>query len=262
MTADFGPCETWPVMWPCDTSELNPSITGSAVEVATEVVWALSGRQFGFCNVKLRPCRRECFEVIPDFLNSVPWSGGFVSPALIGGEWFNLVCGGCGDNCSCTDISEVKLPAPVSEILEVRIDNVVMPTGSYRLDNSQLVVLLNDQWPHCNDLNKDDTEVGTYSITARYGQTIPEGGKWAVGELACELARGMGGGDCRLPRNVTQLVRQGVTIQMPNITELFKEGLTGLYLTDLFIQTWNPSGLRRRSQVYNIDQPKHRRTNT
>lgn len=259
--AQFGPCSPWDVTWVCDVSCESPTVTAQAVELATEVVWALSGRQFGLCEVTLRPCRREC--------DTFPWPGGgtfpewsgtsWLSPQLVGGMWFNVVCGRCTTGCSCSSISEVLLPAPVHSVVQVKIDGVVVSGSAYRLDDNRTVVLLNDEWPTCNDLNLADTEPNTWSITARYGVEVPVGGAWAVGELACQLIRALNGEDCRLPRNVTQLVRQGVTIQFPDVVELLEKGLTGLYLVDQFVQTWNPSGLRRRSGVYSVDHPPHRR---
>lgn len=264
LTTEYGPCAPWPVRWSCDVSTVSPIITGQAVQFATEVVWALSGRQFGLCTVTLRPCRRECFDdTWSSAYSQFPSSGDFVRPALIGGRWFNLICGGCGDGCSCSRVSEVVLPAPVNRIIEVKVDGAPLATGAYRLDNARLLVRIDGgEWPICNDLSRNDTEEGTWSITAEYGTHVPEGGAWAVGELACELIAAIGGGDCRLPRNITQLARQGVTISFPNVVELFKERATGLYLVDLFISTWNPNRLTARSGVYSVDGAISRRAGT
>lgn len=261
LTTTFGPCAPWPVRWSCDVSTQSPTVTAQAVQFATEIVWAQSGRQFGLCEVTLRPCRRDCGD---DYWN--PYMGqfgaGFVSPALVGGQWFNIVCGGgcAGNHCSCSSISEVKLPAPVHRIIEVKVDGAPLVTGAYRLDDNRLLVRVDDaEWPRCNNLTRDDTESGTWSVTAEFGQPVPEGGAWAVGELACELIQAINGNDCRLPRQVTQLARQGVTITFPSLTELFDNKQTGLYLVDLFVATWNPNKLNRRSGVYSIDGALARR---
>jgi hypothetical protein len=74
--------------------------------------------------------------------------------------------------------------------------------------------------------------------------------------------RARSGEDCQLPDNVTQLVRQGVTIQMPNVVELLANNLTNLYLVNLFITTFNPHRLKRRSGVYSVDGPPSRRVGT
>lgn len=264
LTTTFGPCSPWPVRWTCDISTESPEVTAQAVQVATEIVWAMSGRQFGLCEVTLRPCRRSCGDDYWNpYFSEFIGGGGFVQPALIGGQWFNLTCGSCTSGCSCTSISEVVLPAPVHQVTEVRVDGSPLVSGAYRLDDNRLLVRTDgSEWPRCNDLNKDDDEVGTWSVTAEFGQPVPEGGAWAVGELACELITARNGNDCRLPRQVTQLARQGVTITFPSLTELFGNRQTGLYLVDLFIATWNPNRLNRRSGVYSVDGTLHRRAGT
>jgi hypothetical protein len=264
VTAEFGPCADWPVQWTCDVATLNPAVTGLAVASATETLWALSGRRFGLCEVTLRPCRRDCYDgrFYDDF--GPPWTGArsYPQPALIGGQWFNLTCGSCSD-CACGTVSEALLPAPVHSIVEVKVDGTPLVTGAYRVDNNRLLVRTDgDRWPRCNDLTRADSEPGTWSVTARFGEVPPEGAALAMGELACEIAKAADGQDCRLPAGVQQLVRQGVTISYPDVGELFAKGRTGLYLVDMFVATWNPSGLRSRSRVYRVDQPTVRRAGT
>lgn len=264
MVAQFGPCSDWPVTWTCELDTLNPAVTGLAVSMATETLWALTGQRFGLCEVTLRPCRRDCHtgSFFDDF--GPPWAGGsYPQPALIGGQWFNLTCGSCAGDCSCTSVSEVLLPAPVLRIVEVLIDGTPLVTGAYRVDNNRLLVRTDGgEWPRCNDLTLDDGEAGTWSVTAAYGEELPDGAALAVGELACEIAKAADGGDCRLPPGVQQLVRQGVTISYPDVGELFRQGRTGLYLVDMFVSTWNPYGLRQRSRVYSVDRPSVRRAGT
>jgi hypothetical protein len=259
-----GPCADWPVQWTCDLDTLNPAVTGIAVSMATETLWSLTGMRFGLCEVTLRPCASECQtgSFYDDF--GPPWaSGSYPQPALIGGLWYNLTCGSCSGDCSCSAVSEVRLPAPVYEIVEVLIDGVVLASSAYRLDNNRLVVRTDGgRWPRCNDLSRDDNEADTWSITALYGEPLPAGAELAMGELACEIAKAADGGDCRLPPGVQQLVRQGVTISYPDVGELFRQGRTGLYLVDMFVSTWNPYGLRQRSRVYSVDRPTVRRAGT
>jgi hypothetical protein len=151
----------------------------------------------------------------------------------------------------------------VHRIVQVKVDGAILVTGAYRVDDNRFLVRTDGgEWPWCNDLTKDDTKVGTWSVTAEFGQSVPEGGAWAVGELACQFINALNGGDCRLPRNVTQLIRQGVTMQFPNIFELFRKRVTGLYLVDQFIMTWNPGRLTRRSRTYSVDGHPARRVNT
>ncbi|MBP5870839.1 hypothetical protein F3K24_27700 [Streptomyces sp. LBUM 1485] len=224
----------------------------------------MTGQRFGLCEVTLRPCRRDCGDgsFFDDF--GPPWTGGsYPQPALIGGQWFNLTCGSCHGGCSCSSVSEVLLPAPVLRIVEVKIDGTPLVTGAYRVDNNRLLVRTDGgDWPRCNDLSLADTEVDTWSVTAVYGEELPDGAALAMGQLACEIAKAADGGDCKLPAGLQQLVRQGVTISYPDVGELFRQGRTGLYLVDMFVTTWNPNRLRTRSRVYSVDRPSVRRAGT
>lgn len=257
----FGPCATWPAIVTCEIPIEAAPITGHALQLATQVLWSMTGMRFGLCEVTLRPCRRECFEPWPDSWRL--WPGAtYPQPALIAGEWFNLVCGGCPGTCSCSSVSEFVLPSPVHRIIEIVIDGTPIVSG-WRVDNNRLVVREDGgTWPLCNDLSAPDGAEGTWTVTVEIGEPVPESAALAMGELFCEIIRGALGGDCRLPAGVQQLVRQGVTIQFPDVGELFRQGRTGLYLVDMFINTWNPYGLRQRSRVYSVDRPEVRRTNT
>jgi hypothetical protein len=237
------------------------------VAAATEIVWALSGRQFGLCEVTLRPCRRTCYGDTWWSMYGEPWSTGYYGAAYgynnQYGFWFDLGCGSCRGGCSCSELSEVVLPAPVSSIVSVKMDGTPMATGAYRVDNNRLLVRTDGQrWPRCNNMTLDDTHAGTWSVTALYGQDVPVSGQFAVGEMACQILRAMQGQDCRLPPGVQSLVRQGVEIRFPEVGELLKEGRTGLYLVDSFVTTVNPNRLKTRSRVYSVDTPPHRRAGT
>lgn len=268
MTADFGPCAPWVPIWTCDVSTQTPTVTGYAVEAATEIVWAMSGRQFGTCTTTLRPCRRDCYDNGWWTRYGTPWAAGYTAPGWSygtgwAGFWFDLSCGSCSGGCSCTEVSEVVLPAPVSQIISVKMDGTPMATGSYRVDNNRLLVRTDGQrWPRCNNLTLDDSHPGTWSVTAAYGQAVPVGGQLAVGEMACQIIRAIDGENCNLPAGLQQLVRQGVTINLPQVGVLMKEGITGLYLVDTFVASVNPGHLTHRSRVYNPDRPLARRTNT
>jgi len=77
-------------------------------------------------------------------------------------------------------------------------------------------------------------------------------------DQACEMARACVGEDCRLPKNVQQLVRQGVTISFPENEDIVRRG----YFGSMFLQTYNPRNLPGRPQVYDVDGPQFRRTGT
>jgi hypothetical protein len=268
VTVDAGPCSSWTPYWASDVSTFSPVLTGYAVESATRFLWALSGRRFGTCQVTWRPCRKDCYDMWPGGSYAYPWSSygaPLASAAWDFAYWFPFMCGGCNsDSCSCSYVSETILPAPVADVTQVLVDGAVLPSSSYRIDNTRILVRTDGQhWPRCNDLTKAATEVGTWSVTADVGLAVPISAQFAVGELAYEILKAATGDDsCGLPSTVTGLVRQGVSITFPDINELLTEGRTGLYLCDLFLAAENPNRLTARARVYNIDRPFVRRTDT
>jgi hypothetical protein len=274
MTLTTGPCSNWPIYWGdlCSdfVSAASPTVTGYAATTATHILWSLSGRQFGTCPVVLRPCRESCWEGQGGgYLGSYayPWSsygGPLASAGWDASYWFPLGCGSCvRGSCSCNTVSQVWLPARVNDVTAVKVDGAALPGTSYRLDDNQFLVRTDGSlWPRCNDLNKDDTAVGTWSVAADYGITVPDSGRFAMGEMVCQILRALSNEDCQLPQNVVRLVRQGVTVDFPPIQALLKEGRTGLYLVDLFLTAVNPNGLDQRARVYSVDRMTPRRTGT
>lgn len=259
------PCEAWPVRWctDCDISTTSPVVTGFAVDAATQILWGLSGRQFGLCTVtNLRPCRRTCPDLV-GYPTIDEW--GYPQPLLMAGQWFNVTCGGCAGECSCTEVSEFVLPGPVHNIVEIKIDGVVLPTGSYRVDNRRLVVRTDGGiWPLCNDLSESDG-VGTWLVTVRLGIEPPSPlADLAIGELAYEIIKACTNqSGCRLPtRFMTSLARQGVSMTFPDPTAMLENGLLGLDFCDLFLRTVNPDHLTSPSAIFSPDVPSVRRAGT
>ena len=262
MTRDtYGPCAPWPARFGCDITTASPAATGTAVQVATELLWALSGRQFlgdptdPTCQVTLRPCRRDCWD--QPIAGAGVWPGGwsYPQPALVGGQWLNLVCGGCPGTCSCSALSEVLLPAPVHHVVEVRLDGTPLASGAWRVDDARKLVRVDGgAWPWCQDLAAGDTQPGTFAVTLVIGRELPAVAALAVGEVACEVLRALDGEDCRLPRNVTNLARQGVTIALQDPAALADQGRLGLPWADRFLAAYNPHGLTRRARVYDVDR--------
>lgn len=253
-----GLCEPWPVIWCPNLPAGSEAVTGAALQAASEALWAATAQRFGLCTETIRPCRRDCGGSWPFADSWWEWTGGtWPRPLLHDGAWYNITCGSCGGGCSCGTLEEALLPGPVYDVLQVKVDGTPLATTAYRLDNGRLLVRVDGgRWPTCQELALPDTAVGTWSVTARFGEPVPILGQQAVGELACEMVRAMLGEDCRLPKNIQQLVRQGVTISFPEDSEL----VSRLYFGGLFIRAFNPAGLVARPQVYDVDGPTFRRT--
>lgn len=261
-----GLCATWDPIWTCALPVSANAVTGTALQIASEILWALSGRRFGLCDITIRPCRQSCFG---DSWSG--WSGWweygtYPIPTLYNGAWYNITCGSCAEGCSCSRLSEVILPGPVHAIGVVKVDGTVLTKNiDYRLDDYRRLVRLGGfEWPPCNDLNLDDSQPGTWSVTFSQGVEVPELGRLAVGVLAVEIAKMLiCDTSCALPKAVQSMSRQGVSMTFFDPTEVFADKRTGLYLPDLFISTYNPNGLRQPSRVYDIDNMQNwRQLNT
>lgn len=276
MTATFYPTTPWPMLpgsppsGLCDLSVESPAITGMAAQAATNVLWSLTGMRFGTTQIKLRPCVRACMLTSFPGYGWNPWPGTWGWGALAygsGGGWWPAVgvgCGSCGDDCNCGTLSEIILPSPVNTIIEVKVDGAIISGSAYRPDNNRRLVRLDGKlWPSCQNLRLDDTQPGTFSVTATYGEDPPPDAAWAMSELVCEFIRSFHGEDCNLPPNVVALTQQGVSISMPDLTTAFaKDRLTGLRRVDMFVRTYNPAGITRRARAYPIDRTPYRRTGT
>lgn len=234
---------------PCINGEpVDPTLLDNTLMAATEVAWGLTGRQYGTCDVTVRPCFKKTHEF--DF-SLVPF--GFMAwPYLSGGQWYNWIP--CQDGCSCHSLCEVRLPNPICEILEVKVDGVVLPTTAYVIKNSTSLIRADGEcWPTCNDLTLSDDEEGTWSVSLTYGRTVPEILKIGTADLACELLKACLGMECGLSRKVSRLVRQGVSMEFGKAEDYLEKGLTGVDTLDFAISVLNPHRVTRKVAIYSPD---------
>ncbi len=259
-----GPCHPYDPISMCTLDAASAAVSGVALQAASEILYYATAQRFDSCQVTLRPCRKVCPGENWPPLGTGWWEyGQYPYPALINGLWYNFGCGSCGENCSCVAISETILPGPVQRIVQVTVDGVVLTAGvDYRLDDYRKLVRLGDIWPNCNNLNEDTSQVGTWSVTAIYGEPLPTLGRIAAGELMCAIIADIIDGGCNLPANVTELARQGVTITLENSKDLLETGFEGLKYVDKFIQRYNPHNLMARPYMYDLDSPTFRITDT
>jgi hypothetical protein len=266
----LGPCSAWTTSEVtaecCASAEAgsDASVLDTAVMSATQALFELSGRQFsGVCERTVRPCdrsrtcgvqRMQWGTVI--VWDGSTWKGSTAQPA-----------------CSCGGTSRVLLPGyPVREIGEVKLDGDVLDPGEYRLDEWQYLTRLRDvdgnhqAWPSCQAFDLPDDEPGTFSVRYFFGSDPPQPAIDAAGELACQIylacqqsSGNAAAGECRLPSGVTRITRQNVEIQLAAFRTwgyTTKSGWrTGLPLVDLFLNTYNPNGLRRRPAIWSPDAP-------
>jgi hypothetical protein len=213
---------------------------------------SLTAGQIAMCPITVRPCRSRCREgayYVGARPGGLPWS-----PVLVDGQWINIWCGHRG-SCACSTVSTVVLPVPVGRIIEVKIDGVVLDPDLYRVDDGKNLVRLDgEEWPYCQDMSLNDG-VGTFLVTYMQGFEATNVEKRAVGSLASEFIKMLGGDKkCRLPRGTRTVTRQGVNIEL--VTDLFAAGTTGLPEVDAIIRALNPNGLKFRPRVWSPDQQR------
>lgn len=252
------------------SDEAKNLLAQNCLNGAAEILYALSGRQFGLCELTVRPCYQRCegYSSSPTtWNNGILGSSGFPwLPVLSGGVWTNITCG-CRTSCSCTEVSEVWLPGPIDSVVGVKQDGAVLDPARYRVDNRQTVVRLDNadgteaRWPLCQDMDAPATEPNTWEITYMRGRPVPEAGRSSLSELACELSKAcLGDSTCRLPSRVTSIQRQGITMAMLDPMTFIDYGRTGLYSVDLWLKTVNPKARSRSAAVLSPDVEAPRRT--
>lgn len=139
---------------------------------------------------------------------------------------------------------------------------MVLGGANYRIDDYQWLVRTDGEcWPECGDLNVDSGD-GFFQVTYMKGEAPPAVLLNAAGMLACEYAKACQGADCRLPGRMTNLVRQGVSIQTVPVDTLLMMGLTGLPEVDQVIRALNPNKLKGRPRINAPELPRPRYTTT
>ena len=212
---------------------------------ASEVLYELTRRRWpGVCTTTVRPCASPRFSPTPTW-----WPGD--------GRGATGTCS-CNRSaaCGCHRLSEVRLADNVLAITEVRVDGVVVPSTEYGLADRQYLVgyLRADgeprAWPCCQRLDLEDTAEGTWSVTFQHGGLPPMAGTMVAASLGAELNKANSGGTgCRLPKRVTQVVRQNVAVAVLDPLTLFQEGRTGLPEVDLWLAAVNKGANERPARL-------------
>ena len=263
MADDLPPCG-WTVTPVCNTDEwdtYSTEVKDAATEWATAILWSATGRRFGLCSVTVRPCRRDC----EDCPTGWYWSYGQWVPYIAGGVWRNCWCGfgpGCG---SCNASCQAWLPGPVESVTEVVLNGAIVDPNTYRLDKADGAYWLvrnrpdetsDDCWPDCQNFDHTTGEDDTWYVTYDKGLPVPASLTTAAGTLALEWARGCVGATCRLPGRLQNLTRQGISVSMVPLDQLYKYNLTGLPEVDQIIVALNPNGIKGRPRISSVELSK------
>lgn len=256
-----GPCSPWPIEPSaecCPTWAALPDAQKErAINYATMVMWAATGRRYGPCENVVRPCGndRKCATE-----GGYYFYNGWMRPYILDGTWRNCACNG---GCDCRPDCQVKLAGPVASVTEVMVDGIVIAPSSWRVDDNQWLVRTDGEcWPRCQDYNVDVPEEGTFQVTYLRGDPIPVSVLDAAATLACEFAKSCSGQACRLPSRMQALTRQGVSVSFMDVDMLLKRGLTGIVEIDQVIMADNPYARKERAWLYSYDTAPRARTVT
>lgn len=246
---DHSCCETW--------DDYAPEIQERADALAVQTIRILTARRVGGCPITVRPCATRC--VPSGYITASPVGGTFVGtgPHInASGAWVNSC--GCGSDCSCGALSQVRLQGPVGFINQVQVDGEVLDPSRYRLDDGVWLVRTDgENWPACQDMEAEVGEPDTFAVTYLNAHLVDASGLYAAGILACEYAKACLGAACRLPAGVTEVTRQGVRYAINQ--DLFTNGSTGIREVDAYVYRYNPTRSPFTSRVISPDIPRPRR---
>lgn len=213
-----------------------------AIDSATYILWALSGRKYGGVNTTTEQyvCPQYdlpvgcSWETNEHFYTINGYNGYVVPPHLVTG--------------SQKYGTRFRLRnRPVRKIHSVSIDGQELPSGSYYIRNTSELVI---SYSYCSSLC-DGPEV-TYT----YGVRPPSLGRLAAIEMANEYVKYFNNEECSLPERVTSVQRKGISIEMYDPADFLDKGRIGLQLADTFIATTNPGRALKPAKVFSPDLPR------
>jgi hypothetical protein len=225
----------------------------AAAQLAVEVMWALSGRQYGLQDVTVRPCRDDrnlwegrrfyegYFDSAYDGFYDVSWGYDLFFWGS-GDGYVSSACGCSGGGCRLSGPRAVHLPGPVHAVTTVTIAEAALDPSEWTLENNVLY-RKDHMWPR-QDLGRPMGEVNTWSVDYQLGLQVPVGVDRLTGILAKEFLNAMDSeAKCRLPRTVTAASRNGVSYRVYDPAILYANGKTGLPEVDIWLAAINPHHL-------------------
>jgi hypothetical protein len=224
-----------PWLEPGDLENPSDPYAYLAIDSATYILWALSGRKY--------PGISEITEqyVCPEF--DLPagcsWENTrrFSTPQGFYGYITEWHLSGSG--------SRIRLrQQPVRKIVKVESGGSVLPSSDYSIRNNSELIL--QSAPCSNPV-----------VTYKYGVHPPQIGKMAAIELANEFLKAYNNDSaCELPKRVSSIQRQGLNIEIYDPAEFLDRGRIGLTLSDFFVASVNPGRAHKPAKVFSVDAPR------
>ena len=243
----------------CGTDKWSdyPAATQAYAEsVAALVLWAATGRKYGQCEMTVRPCIRPVEPLYVDYpVETTGLGPEYQTAYILDGEWHNSLC---GPACSCGGCCEVELTGPTSTdaITSVTVDGVVIADTAYEINDGYLLVRTDGLcWPVCTGCCSADVP---FEVVYSVGSPIPAALQAAYERYACEIARSCTGASCALPNRVRSITRQGIEVQLADVTDGSGKIRTGIPDVDQVIVSLNPYGAVQQPGVWTPDLPAPR----
>lgn len=196
----------------CDAGIATGEGWARILDAASDMMSILSGTVItGVCSATLTACR-ECF------------------------------CS-CG-SCRLCFRDPIFLAYPVQAIEGVWVNDVALASSEYRVERRRELVRLDDEggricWPS-----------GETRITYSFGAEVDEITRLATAELAWDIAKGMAGGKCSIPKNVSSMTMNGVSITKRELADIVREAGTDLPRVAAWMSVFNPENARGRTLIY------------
>lgn len=256
---------------PCCPGEGDDQeLMSDALMGATMILYNLTGQQWaGASSDVIRPTADEA----PGLDAWYPYDGYSGVSGRAGMYAWPGMFGMCGCNrvstCGGFSVSEITLPGwPAITVTEVKIDGAVLSSAHYKLQDRRRLVYrpqageTRQGWPCCQDVTLDVDRPGTWQVSYTWGVSPPPFWKDMAAMLGCQLYVAMvpaRNGECRLPKRIQSITRQGVTIAVIDNYDVFAKGLTGLPEIDLAIGALRYGNADGARVVVPGKQPSYRR---
>lgn len=197
------------------------------VAVASELLAQLTGGRFGIWTETVMPASRNYWCEPSPYRRRIN-VGGVSRPALRLGYF------------------------PIRSVLEVKIGGITLPNSAVAVVDHDWVVRTDDgDWP------KDNSN---WTIKFTYGEEPDAAAIAAADALVCELALAcVNPSKCSLPKNVTQVTRQGLTAVLADPFAMLDNGRTGVYEVDLLLMAY-PQVSPAQVYIPGVEPPSRRVT--
>jgi hypothetical protein len=136
-------------------------------------------------------------------------------------------------------IDTIPLQGPNTEIIEITIDGIALNPSEYGLLEGNKLFRRVGDWPRYNDVTLTDADVGTFTITYKFGPLITHVARRACNELVCQMVKEEPRALSRL-RGVVSANVQGVSVQYDDD----EVRALGLPEVTRFVDTFASSGPR------------------